>query len=141
VAAEIGTAVRRAAEIAGGAGFTVEPFEPRGLERAPNLWNFLFGEWMAKGSSLTAAEALLNLATRDRMRAALLRQLEDVTAILMPVFGTTAFRHGESRWQVGGKEIGLFQAAMPAVLANVLGLPAVAIPLAVVAWRTAGEFN
>ena len=49
----------------------------------------------------------------------------------MPVFGITAFRHGESRWQVEGKEIGLFQAAMPAVVANVLGLPAVTIPMAV----------
>jgi Asp-tRNA(Asn)/Glu-tRNA(Gln) amidotransferase A subunit family amidase len=131
VAPEIRAAMRRAAELAGSAGIAVEPFEAGGLERAPNLWNFLFGEWMAKGGSLTAEEALLNLAARDRMRAALLRQLEDVTAILMPVFGIAAFRHGESRWQVGGKEIGLFQSAMPAVVANVLGLPAVAIPIAI----------
>ena len=30
-----------------------------------------------------------------------------------------------------GKEIGLFQAGMPAVVANVLGLPAVTIPMAI----------
>ena len=49
----------------------------------------------------------------------------------MPAFGIAAFRHGESKWQVEGKEIGLFQAAMPALVANVLGLPAVTIPIAV----------
>ena len=74
-----------------------------------------------QGKDLTAEAALLNLAARAAMRAALLRQMEDVPAILMPVFGIAAFRHGESRWQVEGKEIGLFQAAMPAVVANVLG--------------------
>ncbi len=65
------------------------------------------------------------------MRAALLRQMEGVAAVLMPVFGIAAFRHGESKWLVEDKEIGLFQAAMPAVVANVLGLPAVTIPIAV----------
>ena len=68
---------------------------------------------------------------RTAMRAAMLRQMESVPVILMPVFGIAAFRHGESRWQVEGKEIGLFQAGMPAVIANVLGLPAVTIPMAV----------
>lgn len=130
---EVRDAVRRAAALASDLGFTVDGFEPRGLERAPNLWSFLFGQWVAKGSELTAAEALNNLAARDRMRAALLRQMEDVAAVLMPVFGITAFRHGESKWLVEGKEIGLFQAGMPAVVANVLGLPAVTIPIAVTA--------
>ena len=133
VDAEIRSAVRRAAVLASDAGLAVREFEPRGLERAPNLWSFFFGQWMAKGGSITAEEALLNLAARDRMRAALLRQMEHVTAILMPVFGIAAFRHGESKWTAQGKEIGLFQAAMPAVVANVLGLPAVTIPIAVTA--------
>lgn len=128
---EIRGAVRRAAALASALGFTVDAFEPRGLERAPNLWSFFFGQWIAKGSALTAEEALNNLAARDRMRAALLRQMEGVAAVLMPVFGIAAFRHGESKWLVEDKEIGLFQAAMPAVVANVLGLPAVTIPIAV----------
>jgi Asp-tRNA(Asn)/Glu-tRNA(Gln) amidotransferase A subunit family amidase len=128
---EIRAAVRRAAELASALGFAVDAFEPRGLERAPNLWSFFFGQWIAKGSALTAEEALNNLAARDRMRAALLRQMEGVAAVLMPVFGIAAFRHGESKWLVEGKEIGLFQAAMPAVVANALGLPAVTVPIAV----------
>ena len=108
---EIRAAVRLAAALAGDLGFAVDGFEPRGLERAPNLWSFFFNQWLDKGKELTAEAALLNLAARDAMRASLLRQMEDVPAILMPVFGIAAFRHGESRWQVEGKEIGLFQAA------------------------------
>ncbi len=128
---EIRAAVRKAAALAGDLGFTVDAFEPRGLERAPNLWNFLFNQWLETGKELTAQVALQNLAASAAMRAALLRQMESVPLILMPAFGITAFRHGESRWQVESKEIGLFQAAMPAVIANVLGLPAVTIPMAV----------
>ena len=128
---EIRAAVRMAAALADDLGFTVDGLEPRGLERAPNLWSFFFSQWLDTGKDLTAEAALLNLAARAAMRAALLRQMEDVPVILMPVFGIAAFRHGESRWQVEGKEIGLFQAGMPAVVANVLGLPAVTIPMVV----------
>jgi len=63
------------------------------------------------------------------MRASLLRQMENVRVLLMPVCGITAFRHRERRWTVDGKQIGLFQAMMPAVIANVLGLPAVTVPM------------
>ncbi len=135
------------------AGFAVEPFEPRGLERVPNVWAFLFNQWpsiavrkLIQGreddvhwtllESLgadepTAEQVLVNLATRDRLRAALLRQMSDVPVLLMPACGIHAFRHRERRWAVGGQEMGLFQAMMPAVLANALGLPAAAIPMAV----------
>jgi Asp-tRNA(Asn)/Glu-tRNA(Gln) amidotransferase A subunit family amidase len=126
VDAEVSAAVRRAARLAGDLGWTVDGFEPRGLERAPNLWNYFFGQWLG---GVKPEEALVNLAARGAMRAALVRQMEGVTAILMPVFGIPAFRHGESKWTVAGKEIGLFQAGMPAIVANVLGLPAVTIPM------------
>jgi amidase len=129
----------------------VDDFQPAGLERAPNVWGFLFAQWpqiatrkMFEGreeelhwtlrESLTqdqptAEQALLNLAARDRMRASLLRQMENVAAILMPVCGVPAFAHRQRQWEIDGKSIGLFQAMMPAVLANVLGLPAVTIPV------------
>jgi Asp-tRNA(Asn)/Glu-tRNA(Gln) amidotransferase A subunit family amidase len=42
-----------------------------------------------------------------------------------------AFAHRRRQWEIDGKTIGLFQAMMPAVLANVLGLPAVTVPVAV----------
>lgn len=149
VDAEIRAAVHAAARSLG----SVEPFAPRGLERAPNVWAFLFNQWPSLavrklvagreaeahwtlleslGAKEPAAEqVLLNLAARDAMRAALLRQMEGFAALLMPVCGIVAFRHRQRQWTIDGKEIGLFQAMMPAVLANVLGLPAVTVPVAV----------
>jgi len=150
---EIREALRRAAALLRDLGFTVEPFEPQGLERAPNVWAFLFNQWPSSATrkitqgreddlhwtlleSLGAAEptagqVLINLAARDRLRASLLRQMREFPVLLMPVCGIPAFRHRERKWQVAGREIGLFQATMPAVLANVLGLPAVTVPIAV----------
>jgi amidase len=149
---EIRDAVRKAARAFERAGLIVERFEPRGLERAPNLWAFLFSHWPAAlmrkwvagreselhwtlRESLSEAEpdgeeVMLQLAARDRMRAALLGQMEEVPVLLAPVASIPAFRHRERRWVVEGKEIGLFQAMMPAVVANVLGLPALAVPVA-----------
>jgi Asp-tRNA(Asn)/Glu-tRNA(Gln) amidotransferase A subunit family amidase len=131
-----------------------EPFEPQGLERAPNLWWFFFGQlpapltkqiiqgreadahWTSTeflNSALQQAapsveQVLMNLATRDRMRASLLRQMEEYRVLLMPPCGVTAFPHHSRRWKVNGEEIGLFQAMMPATPINLLGLPAVAVP-------------
>jgi Asp-tRNA(Asn)/Glu-tRNA(Gln) amidotransferase A subunit family amidase len=151
VHAAIRAAVRKAAGMLAGLGLTVDDFQPAGLERAPNVWGFLFAQWpqiatrkMLEGreeelhwtlrESLTqdqptAEQVLLNLAARDRMRASLLRQMEDISAVLMPVCGVPAFAHRQRKWEIDGKSIGLFQAMMPAVLANVLGLPAVTIPV------------
>ena len=130
-----------------------EAFAPRGLERVPNVWAFLFNQWpsiavrkLVAGREAevhwtlleslgakepTAEQVLTNLAARDAMRASLLRQMEGFAAIVMPVCGVTAFRHRQRKWEIEGKEIGLFQVMMPAVVANVLGLPAVVIPVAI----------
>jgi Asp-tRNA(Asn)/Glu-tRNA(Gln) amidotransferase A subunit family amidase len=128
---EIKQAVARGAAMLEAQSFTVEAFEPRGMERAPNVWAFLFSQWPNQPAGVTAADVLTNLAARDRMRAAFLRQLEAeaVAAVITPTFGVTAFRHGETRFDVEGKQIGFFQAAMPVVVANALGLPAVTIPM------------
>jgi Asp-tRNA(Asn)/Glu-tRNA(Gln) amidotransferase A subunit family amidase len=151
VAPEIRDAVSKAAKAFEALGFPIEEFAPAGLERAPNLWAFLFSQWPSSAlhkltegheadlhwtlrenlSSATpsADEVLTNLAARDRMRAALLRQMRDTSVLLMPVCGIPAFRHRERKWTVEGREIGLFQAMMPAVIANVFGLPAVTVPI------------
>jgi amidase len=151
VTPEIHGAVRKAARAFERAGLEVEEFAPQGLERAPNVWAFLFSQWpsplvrkmtagreselhwtLLEGLSQnepSGEEVILQLAARDRMRAALLRQMEGVSAVVMPVASVPAFRHRERRWVVERKEIGLFQAMMPAVLANVLGLPALAVPV------------
>jgi Asp-tRNA(Asn)/Glu-tRNA(Gln) amidotransferase A subunit family amidase len=146
--------VAKAASTLERVGFTVEAFQPHGLERAPNLWSFLFGKLAAPGvkkwlgdreseahwtlmeflkptlaqPAATTEEALDSLAARDAMRAGLLRQMERVPLLLMPTCGVPAFRHRERRWQTDDKEIGLFQAMMTVTPWNLLGLPAMVVP-------------
>jgi len=150
---EIRLAVRQAASLLEGLQFPIDEFAPRGLERAPNVWAFLFNQWPSQATRTmvegherevhwtlaeslgakepAAGEVLTNLAARDRLRASLLRQMADVPVLLMPVCGIAAFRHRERKWEIDGQEIGLFQAMMPAVIANVFGLPAVTIPMGI----------
>ena len=121
----IRAAVRRAGQRLGEMGLAVEDFAPAGLERAPNAWAALFEPWRG------GAEAIVtHLAARDFMRASLLRQMEKLAAIVMPVCNFTELKHGQTRFLVDGQEIGMFPAIMPLVLANVLGLPSVAVPFA-----------
>ena len=117
-------AVRLAAQRFGEIGFTVGEFAPAGLERAPNVWATLFNAWTG-----TAEEIAAQLATRDRLRASLVRQMEGIAAIVMPVVNIPSLRHGQTRFNIDGREIGIFQATMPVVLANVLGLPAMTVPI------------
>jgi len=142
---EIRDAVRRAAHFLG-----ADEFKPFGMDRTPNVWAFLFNRWpssivrktiegeeahwtltesLGPADPPTGEEVILMLAQRDRMRASLLRQMRDTPVIVMPVASIPAFRHRERRWTVEGKEIGLFQAMMPSVIANVFGLPAVTVPM------------
>lgn len=147
-------AVRGAAEALRSLGFAVEPFLPRGLERAPNVWSFLFSELPAPiiremfvgreaeahwtGLELidrikdrpepTGRDVLEHLAARDRMRAVLLEQMEAYPVLLWPAAGVVAFQHRQRRWETPGKPIGFFEAMMPLTPANLLSLPAVAIP-------------
>jgi amidase len=154
VQAAMGRAVEAAARVLEGLGFTVDPFQPRGIERAPNLWWFFFGRVAAPfiqqmiagreqevhwtGMELvsmaleepapTMEEVVENLGARDAMRAALLRQMRDHPVLLLPACGVAAFPHRQRRWQTGEKEIGLFEAMMPLTFSNLLGLPAMVIP-------------
>jgi Asp-tRNA(Asn)/Glu-tRNA(Gln) amidotransferase A subunit family amidase len=146
--------VNRAAAALERIGFRAHPCRLSGLERAPNLWWFFFGQlpaplakkmiegreseahWTSteflKGAQeqppATPEETLQNLAARDAMRAAILRQMADLPVLLMPACGVPAFRHRERRWETDDKEIGLFQAMMPVTVWNLLGFPAVVIP-------------
>jgi Asp-tRNA(Asn)/Glu-tRNA(Gln) amidotransferase A subunit family amidase len=151
---EIRTAVQSAARTLEQIGFKVEPFKPHGLQRTPNLWWFFFGQLPApltkqliegreqeahwtgtefldaalKENVPVLEDLVFNLATRDRLRAALLREMENVPLILAPACGVHAFKHRERRWPTGAKTIGLFEAMMPVTPWNLLGLPAAVVP-------------
>ena len=145
-------AVAAAASKLVSAGLRVEPFSPRGLERAPNLWSFFFNEltdpfkkrMMAGRESevhwtgteflfpetpeTTAIQVVEKLALRDKMRSQLLRQMEDYPVILMPVCSIPAFLPRERAWVIGDKTVNLFQAMMCVTTFNAVGLPAISVP-------------
>jgi len=155
VQAAMCAAVQKAAGVLSGLGYPVEPFKPLGLERAPNLWSFFFTELAAvstrgffagreaevhwtgmeffepfRDAPAPEAKTILdNLAARDSMRAALLGQMQHFPVVLAPVCAVPAFRHRERRWETDVKPVGLFQAMMPLTWVNLLGLPAVTLPI------------
>jgi Asp-tRNA(Asn)/Glu-tRNA(Gln) amidotransferase A subunit family amidase len=144
-----------AKRLAGLEGMVVDEFAPRGLERAPNLWSFLFTElpapftrdfiegrrdqthWtgtefldqIASRPALTGRQVVEVLAARDSMRASLLRQMQETPVILHPAAGMTAFPHRTRRYDTPAKQIGLFEGTFPLVWANLLGLPSLVVPV------------
>ncbi len=158
-------AVALAAKILADRDCEVEEFTPRGLERAPNLWSFLFTElpapflremiegrreethWtgtefldaIADRPAPPGRQVVEVLAARDAMRAALLRQMEVWPVVLTVAAGMTAFPHGTRRYATPVKEIGLFQGTFPLVWANLLGLPALVVPVGSVGVQLVGR--
>ena len=154
VQAAVKDAVLDAARVLRSLGFATDEFHPAGVDRAPNLWWFFFGELPARGTQALIAgreseahwtgteflhKALQNpeptsgrlldaMAERDRMRSEFLAQMEQHPVLLLPPCGVAAFLHRERRWETPSKSIGLFEAMMPATLFNLLGLPSVVVP-------------
>ena len=145
-------AVRRAARWLG----ATEEFDPRPLASAPELWWFLFGRVSAqfifemvrgredelhwsgiehverhRGDPPTSREMCEVLAERDRLRAATLTRMQPTPVILCPAACVTAFLHRQRQFRIGGREIGLLDAMTPLTVWNLLGLPAVTVPIMV----------
>jgi amidase len=147
---DIRRAIEGAAEKLRASGYRVELFQPKGLERARELWWFFFErifapftrelisgrEEEAHWSSTdlmyealaqpapTAQEIVSNLVARDQMRTRLLEQMERYPIILAPVCTVTAPLHHTLR----GPE--LHAAMSPSSIFNLLGMPGLAIPQA-----------
>src|SRR5580693_7635475 len=122
---ETEAAVQKAAAFLADQGFSVEPFQLSGLDRALDIWWFFFGPVVAHlfGPTVegheeqlspilreylyyTAPENPITLdalfsacAARDNIRAEILTQLQDVPILLSPVSTSPAFRHGEGTYR------------------------------------------
>ena len=145
-------AVRNAGEALASAGIAVCEFSPKGMERAPNLWNFFFAGlsepflrkmyegvaaqphwtfqefWGAEGPQFTASDVVERMGQRDHLRASFLEQMREVPVLISPVMSVPAFRPREREWTVNGKKIKLFHSTMCTTPINLFGFPAMVIP-------------
>ncbi len=144
-------ALDHAATLLAQSGFPVEEIQLRGLERAPNVWSFFFGElgrmhtrqFLAGRESEAhwtllefykntpapdAAAVYAHYAERERLRAAALEQMAGYPILLMPPCSIPAFKHGERRHAIGEASIGQFAAMALATTWNLLGFPALVLP-------------
>jgi amidase len=153
VTGETRDAVRAAAKAAADAGCDVEPFRPTCLDRARELWDIFFCEvallvlgdplkgaerelpilkaYLERGARppLSALDLTLAWMDRDTVRADLVRQMETHRVLICPVASVPAFRHGERRWTIDGREVRYLDAMSYTQWFNVLGNPAAVVPV------------
>lgn len=155
VAPEIRAAVRKAAKALSDAGFSVEPFRPEGLEEARVLWKKFFVkvggmligpmfdrregdlspmlqqflQWSAAEPQFTENSLLAAWFRRDQLRVEFSRQMREHPILLCPPAAIPAFRHRERSWLVEGKTIHYLDAWSYTEWFNLLGNPAVVIPV------------
>jgi Asp-tRNA(Asn)/Glu-tRNA(Gln) amidotransferase A subunit family amidase len=147
--------VRTAAEALKRAGFEVEPFRPKGLEQARQLWWQLFGiaggmllgpmakgreadlspilkqfsSWVADEPSHTGQTLLDMWIMRDVVRMQVFSQMREYPILLCPVASIPAFRHGERTWSIDGQTVQYLDAWSYTEWFNLLGIPAAVVPV------------
>ncbi len=149
---ETRAAVERAAKSLSEQGFTVEPFQLAGLDRALALWWFFFGpvignllrhsivghedqispmlrEYLACATSrdaITLNQFTKACADRDLLRAEVLRQMQNTPVLLSPVSASPAFRHGQGNYLPG---TGYRDTMRFSQWLNLTGFPGVSVPI------------
>lgn len=155
VSEETRAAVSSAAGALANAGFSIEETRPPGVELGHELWLKLFSRASVvqlrevyknddyeKGSFVkwrlataddkpppSLDEYLKSWMERDRLREVLLRWLQDVPIVVMPVGATNAYVHDTLKVKVGEIQMNVFKAFSYSQIANVFDLPAVVVPV------------
>jgi Asp-tRNA(Asn)/Glu-tRNA(Gln) amidotransferase A subunit family amidase len=155
VTAETRAAVQNAGQALRAAGFRVESFRPRTLESLRKLWwtffvkcgamfyaptirgreeqlSPIFREFLGIASAtppLTATELLNAWAELDVLRAKTLEEMNEYPVLLCPVACVPAFRHGERKWSIDGREVDYLDAVRHAQWFNTLAAPAAVVPV------------
>ncbi|GGA64558.1 amidase [Edaphobacter acidisoli] len=136
-------------------GFHVEPFRPRALEQARQLWWKFFVRCGAmffspiirgresdlsptfrgfldiarKDSPLTGDELLQAWAESDVIRRKLLEEMRRFPILITPVCAIPAFHHGERRWTIDNQQVDYLDAMRYTQWFNLLGSPAAVVPV------------
>ena len=155
VTPETRAAIQSAAQALRDAGFRVEPWRPSTLEPLRKLWfklfvqcgamfyapeirgkedrlSPIFSEFLSIAASvppLSAADLLDAWAELDLLRARTLAEMTHHSVLLCPVSSTPAFRHGERKWTIDGREVAYLDAMRHTQWFNVLAAPAAAVPV------------
>jgi Asp-tRNA(Asn)/Glu-tRNA(Gln) amidotransferase A subunit family amidase len=155
VTKETRAAVNRAAALLSNCGFHVDPFRPEGLEEARRRWWDFFGtaggmilkptiygheselspilreflSWTNAEPAHTGESLLAAWLGRDEVREKILLQMRKYPVLICPAAAIPAFRHGEREWQVEGKTVKYLDAWSYCEWFNLLGLPAVVVPM------------
>lgn len=155
VTPETRRAVEQAANALRDAGFELQAFRPNGLDEARELWWKFFGgagamllgpmlkgheselspvlkefnSWTATEPPHTAQSLLDTWIQRDLLRMKIFEQMERFPVLLCPVAAIPAFRHGERSWKIDRKTINYLDAWSYCEWFNLLGMPAVSVPV------------
>lgn len=155
VTQETRDAIQAAAQALREAGFRVEPFRPRDLERLRVLWGTFFVQCGAMfyepeirgrreqlspifkeflgfaetAGPLSAVELLNAWAELDLLRVKVLDEMSKFPVLLCPVASIPAFRHEERAWEVEGKSVGYLDAVRYTQWFNALAAPVAVVPV------------
>src|SRR6202140_1439538 len=89
-----------------------------------------FCGWVAGEPSHTAQTLLDTWIMRDVVRMEVFSQMRDFPILLCPVASVPAFRHGERSWRIDGQTVQYLDAWSYTEWFNLLGTPAVVVPVA-----------
>jgi Asp-tRNA(Asn)/Glu-tRNA(Gln) amidotransferase A subunit family amidase len=148
-------AIRDAVETFRSHGFRIQPFRPKALEVARQLWWKFFVRcgWMLLEPLARAHESDLSQTFKgfrsiaqqdppltfehllsawmecDHVRRSLLEEMADFPILLSPVCSVPAFRHGERQWLIDGQTVSYLDAMRFTQWFNLLGAPAAVVPV------------
>jgi Asp-tRNA(Asn)/Glu-tRNA(Gln) amidotransferase A subunit family amidase len=155
VTAESRAAVQAAVRSLRKQGLRVEPFRPRALEQARQLWWKMFVRCgamlftpMIRGQEdslsptlqeflqianedppLTGDEMLETWTECDHIRGLLLEEMRDFPVLISPVCSVPAFLHDERAWNIDGQQVAYLDAMRYTQWSNLLASPAAVVPV------------